>query len=82
MQYCSCSSLTLRTCRLPCICTATPGATDGMLLMANAKTLCLIEQVYIYRFIQLFVVAFALGTVFVKPRMSTTTLQVILPTGE
>ena len=33
-------------------------------------------QVYIYRFIQLFMVAFALGTLFVKTRMSTTTLQV------
>jgi len=37
------------------------------------------RQVYIYRFIQLFVVAFALGTVFVKTRMSTTTLHVIQP---
>ena len=36
-------------------------------------------QVYVYRFIQLFVVAFALGTLFVKPRMTTTTLQVCAP---
>ena len=48
-----------------------------MQLMANTETLSCTAQVYIYRFIQLFVVAFALGTVFVKTRMSTTTLQVI-----
>ena len=34
------------------------------------------EQVYIVRLIQLLLVAFCLGTLFVKPRMSTTTLQV------
>ena len=50
-------------------------------MLPCAETL-LCEQVYVYRFIQLFVVAFALGTLFVKPRMSTTTLQVIQSTGK
>ena len=55
-------------------------ARNRLQTQADAKTLIFISQVYIYRFIQLFVVAFALGTVFVKTRMSTTTLQVIQPT--
>ena len=76
----SCSSLIGGSCRLPCIPLYSFGARDGVQLLANAATLCAIEQVYIYRFIQLFIVAFALGTVFVKTRMSTTTLQVTQPT--
>ena len=45
-------------------------------LEPQRQHLCQCAQVYIYRFIQLFMVAFALGTLFVKPRMSTTDLQV------
>ena len=40
-----------------------------------AKVCAAACQVYIVRLIQLLLVAFCLGTLFVKPRMSTTTLQ-------
>ena len=36
-------------------------------------------QVYIYRFLQLFIVAFLVSTFFIKPHMHTNTLQVCPP---